>query len=169
MNNNALIAIILFGIAIAVILFIKLKRRRSNNKHKIKTPVKVNPNVRIISCPACAQQIRFTVPLKNNKAKCKKCSAKFRLDVDANGHVYITELSKPEEKNTLDTLDECYAVLDISPDSNAAEIRTAYKKKIMEYHPDKVDNLGVKIKKVAESETRRINAAFAMLQENKHL
>lgn len=105
------------------------------------------------------------MPIKSGMARCRKCSAQFKLDFDSRGNVYITEIKMPEEENGIKTLDQCLAILELKSDAIPMDIRAAYKKKIMEYHPDKVGALGVKIRQVAEEETRRINAAYAMLQE----
>jgi preprotein translocase subunit Sec63 len=106
----------------------------------------------------------FMLPLKGNRAQCRKCSARFKLDIDEQGNVYITELQRLEDKG-IQSLEECFQILELKPDALPIDIRSAYKRKIMEYHPDKVGNLGAKIKQVAEDETRRINAAYAKLEE----
>ena len=36
---------------------------------------------------------------------------------------------------------------------------------MMEYHPDKVEKLGAKLKKVAEIESRKLNTAYSLLKE----
>ncbi|TPQ29263.1 J domain-containing protein [Methylomonas sp. HW2-6] len=148
--------------------YLLIKRRIKQKREKSPKPAvaKPNPNDRVISCPACAQQIKFTLPVKSNKAQCRKCAAQFKLDVDAHNNVYITEIKLPDDDTAVKTLDECFAILEVKPDAIPLDIRAAYKKKISEYHPDKVENLGAKIRQVAEEETRRINAAYAMLQED---
>jgi DnaJ-class molecular chaperone len=52
-----------------------------------------------------------------------------------------------------------YDVLTVSPDASDEEIKTAYREKIKLYHPDRVADLGDKLKIVAEQEARKINAA----------
>ncbi|WNB76594.1 J domain-containing protein [Methylomonas koyamae] len=164
--NPIIFAAAAFAAALAL-SYLLIRHRARQKRRKLPKPAvtKPNPNDRVISCPACAQQIKFTLPLKSNKAQCRKCAAQFKLDVDAHGNVYITEIKLPEDDTAIKTLDECFTVLDVKSDAIPMDIRTAYKKKISEYHPDKVENLGAKIRQVAEEETRRINAAYAMLQE----
>ena len=41
-----------------------------------------------------------------------------------------------------------------------AEIKKAYHKKVMQYHPDKVSQLGEKLREVAEQEMKKINEAY---------
>ena len=160
---------IVFGMVMAVVVSlyvaIKLKVRHSRRQqHAVQSAPITSPKQRIMSCPSCAQRMMFTLPLKGNRAQCRKCSARFTLAIDEQGNVYITELQKPEDKG-VQSLEECYGILELKPDALPIDIRSAYKRKIMEYHPDKVGSLGSKIKQVAEDETRRINAAYAMLEE----
>ena len=170
MTEIVFIASIILNIITITYFFVTTKRKKLHNESQKEASDKISSNERTISCPSCSQQIKFRIPIRGNKAKCKKCSTKFKLEVDANGNIYITEIKKAEDnKNSVTTLDECYAILDIKPDSIALDIKAAYKKKISEYHPDKVENLGIKIKQVAEDETRRINAAYSMLQENERV
>jgi len=56
-----------------------------------------------------------------------------------------------------------YQVLGVSPNASRQEIRNARKARALEYHPDRVANLGQKLKQVAEEETRMINAAYEMI------
>jgi DnaJ-domain-containing protein 1 len=48
----------------------------------------------------------------------------------------------------------------MAPNSSACEIKAAFKKSMGNYDPDKVSNLGEKLQKVAEEETKLINAAY---------
>lgn len=165
--NPFIFAVAAFAAALALgYLLAKRQIKRKRAKTPKPATAKPNPNDRVISCPACAQQIKFTLPIKSNKAQCRKCAAQFKLDVDAHNNVYITEIKLPEDDTAVKTVDECFAILEVKPDAIPLDIRVAYKKKISEYHPDKVENLGAKIRQVAEEETRRINAAYAMLQED---
>ncbi|QSB01764.1 J domain-containing protein [Methylomonas sp. EFPC1] len=79
--------------------------------------------------------------------------------------MYITEIKLPEEGQHIKSLADCYLILGLTADAIPIDIKAAYKKKISEYHPDRVGVFGEKIKQLAEEETRQINAAYAMLQE----
>jgi hypothetical protein len=52
-------------------------------------------------------------------------------------------------------------VLGVSDDASLEEIRSAYKKRISEYHPDKVAALGAEIREVAERRSKEINIAYS--------
>jgi hypothetical protein len=57
-----------------------------------------------------------------------------------------------------------YTILDIPPNATFDEIKKAYRKKIMEYHPDRVASLGPELKRLVEEMTKKINTAFAELE-----
>ena len=52
----------------------------------------------------------------------------------------------------------------IGVDLSAEVLREAYKQRVREYHPDRVMSLGIKIQRLAEEETKRINEAYRFLR-----
>lgn len=61
--------------------------------------------------------------------------------------------------------EHAYEVLGLSPGATAEEIKKAYRKLSMKYHPDKVGHLGDEFKKVAEEKMKEINAAYQILKK----
>ena len=57
-----------------------------------------------------------------------------------------------------------YAILGLAPGADFAEIKAAYRKLSMQYHPDKVGHLGDEFKKVAEEKMKEINNAYEYLK-----
>ncbi len=55
-------------------------------------------------------------------------------------------------------------VLGVPRGASRKEIHAAYQQKILQYHPDKVADLGDELKEVAERRTKEINAAYAELK-----
>lgn len=53
-----------------------------------------------------------------------------------------------------------WAVLGVPRIATRAEISRAYKRKISEYHPDKVAQMGAEIRALAEQRSKEINAAY---------
>ena len=51
-------------------------------------------------------------------------------------------------------------VLGVAPDASDDELRAAYRRKISEYHPDKVAGLGIELCALAERKAAEINAAY---------
>jgi len=56
-----------------------------------------------------------------------------------------------------------YQILGISKDASQDEIKNTYLTLIKQYHPDKVENFGPEIKKVAIEMTKKINAAYTAI------
>jgi preprotein translocase subunit Sec63 len=61
-----------------------------------------------------------------------------------------------------------YVVLDIPESASMDEIEQAYRRKISDYHPDKVANAAPELKELAEQRAREINAAYDELQKMKN-
>ena len=57
-----------------------------------------------------------------------------------------------------------FAILGLSPGADFSEIKSAYRKLSMKYHPDKVGHLGDEFKKVAEEKMKEINSAYEYLK-----
>jgi hypothetical protein len=50
--------------------------------------------------------------------------------------------------------------LGVGADASIDEIKTAWKTRMKEYHPDRVQTLGPKLRELAEAETKRLNEAY---------
>lgn len=57
------------------------------------------------------------------------------------------------------SLDDAYELLGISPSATDEEVKRAYKKMALKYHPDRVATLGDDVKKKADETFKRINEA----------
>lgn len=127
-------------------------------------------SARIITCPSCRQKIRIRLPLPRSIGKCSKCLTRFELSIDESDFIYITKLDSINNENYFDnelhTIADCLSILEVEPSATSKEIKLSYRNKIKEYHPDKVEKMGSKIKKVAIEESKIINAAYSMLKEN---
>lgn len=56
--------------------------------------------------------------------------------------------------------DEAYALLGVEPTASDEDLHAAYRKRISEYHPDKVQNAAKEIRELAEQRARSINQAY---------
>ncbi len=126
-------------------------------------------NIRILTCLSCNKKIRVTFPFGGNQLKCPSCSIVMNVIEDENGHIYITEQAKSSEQS-FDTrkltTEICFQILGVQKNSSPREIKTAYRNKIKEYHPDKVSQLGSRLQEVAEEESKQINAVYEFLKNN---
>lgn len=57
------------------------------------------------------------------------------------------------------SIDDAYAVLGLTKDATDDEIRKAYRKMAMQYHPDRVATLGDDVKAAATKKFQEINEA----------
>ncbi len=60
----------------------------------------------------------------------------------------------------------CYDVLEIEPSADAEEIKRAYRKLASQYHPDKVETLGPKLRRMAMEEMTKLNHAKQTLLDS---
>ena len=72
---------------------------------------------------------------------------------------------RQEAASTGQMEEQYYAVLGLEPGADFAEIKKAYRKLSMQYHPDKVGHLGEEFKKVAEEKMKEINVAYGYFEK----
>lgn len=122
-----------------------------------------------IECPHCGQTLRLPNPPPTMFGRCKTCKNGLEITPDAYGNLRIYALNAKREhterSETL-TVQRCFEVLGIKPNSSPGLIKATYKRRMTEYHPDKVVSLGKKIQETAEKESRLINEAYTMLKEH---
>jgi DnaJ like chaperone protein len=73
-----------------------------------------------------------------------------------------TSASSPQSP---DMAAQHYATLGLQPGATKDEIKKAYRKLSMKYHPDKVRHLGEEFQKIAEEKMKEINAAHDYLEK----
>ena len=56
--------------------------------------------------------------------------------------------------------DSNYRILEITPDATDEEVKKAYRKMAVKYHPDKVATLGEDVQKAAEEKFKAVNQAY---------
>ena len=65
----------------------------------------------------------------------------------------------------LKTDDKYYKILGLEPGASAAEVKKAYRKLALDYHPDRVAHLGREYVDVAEEKFKTINEAYGKVTE----
>ena len=61
---------------------------------------------------------------------------------------------------------EAFAILGLEPGAGLAEIKKAYRRMVVQYHPDKVAHLGQEFQRVAEEKMKEINVAYEILRQS---
>ena len=92
--------------------------------------------------------------LNREKEKGNKENSNYKSQPDS------TDNSDP---NAMNFIKAC-KILGISQTAGIEEIKSAYKQKIKEYHPDRVANLGDELKELAGKKTQEINGAYNFLK-----
>ena len=63
--------------------------------------------------------------------------------------------------------DSAYTVLEISPSATDDEVRAAYRRMAMKYHPDRVSTLGPEVQKSAEEKFKQVQEAYATIKKQR--
>ena len=117
-------------------------------------------------CTACGSSRKISAQIKSclvcgailpeNERFCTLCGTQTGPRHSENN----VETKKDTQTNT-----RYYEILEIEPGASRTEIKKAFKKKIIEYHPDKVHSLGKKLREIAEEETKKITEAYRALMK----
>lgn len=65
--------------------------------------------------------------------------------------------------------DSSYKILEIEKSSSNEEIKKAYRRMAMKYHPDKVSHLGDDIRKSADEKFARVNQAYEKIKKERNM
>ncbi len=65
--------------------------------------------------------------------------------------------------------DWAYDVLEIQPSASDEEVKKAYRKMAVKYHPDKVSYLGEEIQQAANEKFKKVNEAYQLISKERRL
>lgn len=88
------------------------------------------------------------------------------LENEKNNFKTNQKQSNFDHKTQKITLNQAIIILGVNNNATKEEIKASYKKKVMEYHPDRVDSLGAELKDLAKKKTLEINQAYDLLKKN---
>ncbi|MBK7213011.1 MAG: TerB family tellurite resistance protein [Bacteroidales bacterium] len=60
-----------------------------------------------------------------------------------------------------------YRILEITPDANDDEVKKAYRKMALKYHPDRVSTLGEDVQKAAKSKFQELQSAYDQIKKQR--
>jgi DnaJ like chaperone protein len=65
------------------------------------------------------------------------------------------------------TIEDYYKILEIEPSASNDDVKKAYRKMAVKYHPDKVAYLGEDVKKAANEKFQKLNAAYEKIKKER--
>ena len=77
-------------------------------------------------------------------------------------NVCYTKLLRPET-------DSSYKILEVDPSASDEEVKKAYRRMAMKYHPDKVSHLGEEFRKTADEKFKKVNDAYKRIKKERNL
>jgi DnaJ like chaperone protein len=84
------------------------------------------------------------------------------LGVGSNDFLSIKNMFIPET-------DSSYKILEIEPASTNEEVKKAYRRMAMKYHPDKVGHLGDEFRKSADDKFKSVNEAYEKIKKERNM
>lgn len=84
---------------------------------------------------------------------------------------YYLGISSAEQKSIknmfIESVESAYRILGVESDATNDELKKAYRRLAVEYHPDKVSYLGEDFRKSAEEKFRKINDAYESIKKER--
>jgi DnaJ like chaperone protein len=65
--------------------------------------------------------------------------------------------------------DSSYKILEIKPSATNEDVKKAYRRIAMKYHPDKVSHLGEDFRKTADEKFRKVNEAYEKIKKERNM
>jgi DnaJ like chaperone protein len=65
--------------------------------------------------------------------------------------------------------DSSYKILEVDPSASDEEIKKAYRRMAMKYHPDKVSHLGDDFRKIADEKFKKVNEAYEKIKKERNM
>jgi len=69
----------------------------------------------------------------------------------------------------IQSTDYAYKILEIEPTATDEELKKAYRRMAMKYHPDKLTTMGEEIQKAAQEKFRNVNAAYEAIKKERNV
>ena len=127
-----------------------------------------NNRFRIIQCGSCRTKIRVAYPPPAGVGKCPLCQHRFVLRADEYGNLAVYSQDGADYRESdlgeIATSEEAFRILGVEGSPDKLQIRKAYKEKMSQYHPDKVSQLGIEIRELADRKSKQINKAYRFLR-----
>jgi hypothetical protein len=174
-SDIIIIFVVLF--LLAAILYLRKKSTKNpykdsannNESHNNNNSTSIKHQNTSISCPTCSLGINLANPTLKENINCTNCLTALEINIDSKGQFYAAKIQannkNESDEDFVNTVEECFALLEISSESTPFQIKAVYRKKLAEYHPDKVEKLGSRLKELADKETKKLNSAYKILKD----
>jgi DnaJ-domain-containing protein 1 len=60
-----------------------------------------------------------------------------------------------------------WAILNVDRNASPEQIKSAFRKEISKYHPDRVEGLGIELRELADQKAKEVNRAYALAKEQR--
>jgi DnaJ like chaperone protein len=84
------------------------------------------------------------------------------LGISTSDYLSIRNMFIPET-------DSAYKILEIEPSVSNDELKKAYRKMALKYHPDKVSHLGEDFQKTADEKFKKVNEAYEKIKKERNI
>jgi DnaJ-class molecular chaperone with C-terminal Zn finger domain len=84
------------------------------------------------------------------------------LEISSTDFISIKNMFVPET-------DSAFKILEIERSASDEDVKKAYRKMAMKYHPDKISQLGEDYKKSAEEKFRKVNEAYEKIKKERNI
>jgi DnaJ like chaperone protein len=84
------------------------------------------------------------------------------LGISSTDYISIRNMFIPET-------DSAFKILEISPSASDEEVKKAYRRMAMKYHPDRVSHLGDDYRKAADEKFRKVNEAYERIKKERNI
>ena len=84
------------------------------------------------------------------------------LEISSTDFISIKNMFVPET-------DSAFKILEIERSASDEDVKKAYRKMAMKYHPDKISQLGEDYKKSAEEKFRKVNEAYEKIKKERNM
>lgn len=92
----------------------------------------------------------------------------FKVIQEIASHLNITDADFASIKAMfIPDTDKYYTILEVSPNATNEEIKKAYRRMAIKYHPDKVQHLGEDIRQAAEQKFKMVNEAYEKIKKER--
>jgi DnaJ like chaperone protein len=84
------------------------------------------------------------------------------LGISSSDYLSIRNMFIPET-------DSAYKILEVEPSVSNDELKKAYRKMALKYHPDKVSHLGEDFRKTADEKFKKVNEAYEKIKKERNI